>query len=205
MLQLKNITLSYTKKPIISNLSLTCLPGTITCIVGANGTGKSTILKACAELLPLTSGTIIRTTNFGYVPEQSALPSWLTVYSTLWYATRFIKKKVTKKNIMLALEQVNLHSCANQKVKTLSKGMKQRLAFAELLVCNPNVILLDEPFSGLDYTSSKILEQLLCDFKEQQKIIMCSAHTQQEIKADVYYQITQHSTLHHMPLESATP
>lgn len=196
MLKLSNVTLAYNKRPILRNINLTCRPGTITAIIGSNGTGKSTLLKACAGLLAITSGNLQRqTTEIGFAPEQCALPPWLSAYNALWYATQFAQKKVTSVEILNALERVNLHNYAQHKIETFSKGMKQRLAFAEILLCNPPLILLDEPFSGLDIESTKIIDQLLYGYKEQQKTVLCSAHSADEFDADVYIDLSQSSEL----------
>ncbi len=190
LFQLKEVTVSYpnSPEPIVKNISLELFPGQIYAIVGNNGSGKSTLLKAICGLLPIQSGSLIRDEQIkiGYVPEQCNPPGWLTVYKFLYYNAQLIglQKKEIRKQIDALLDTVELPEHKNIKLAHCSKGMRQRVCIAQALLGNPELLVLDEPFSGLDKNSCTLIEKL-CFQQQTNRAVIFSSHEkpQQQINA----------------------
>ena len=180
LLQLKKVTVSYPNSPeIIKNVSLELFSGQTYAVVGDNGSGKSTLLKAICGLLPIQSGSLIRDEHIkiGYVPEQCNPPGWLTVYKFLYYNAQLLglQKKEIEKQIDILLNAVELTEYKNTKLASCSKGMSQRVCIAQALLGNPELLVLDEPFSGLDKNSCEIIEEL-CFKPQVNRAVIFSCH-----------------------------
>ncbi len=169
-----SISLAYKKRwigyhYILANVSFTINRGECIAVIGANGAGKSTLLKIIAGLIISTRGTLKRNyTRIGYVPEHSALPPFLTIYQWMRYQAYIAHKTDT---IDYLLERTHITSYAHHKIQSLSKGIRQRLCIAQALLNNPELLILDEPFSGLDKTSHTIMQSLCFDNAEKRTII----------------------------------
>lgn len=164
--------------------------GNLLGLIGPNGAGKTTLLRALCGLQPLTAGSVLilgepltpeRTdllAHIGFTPDVPPLYDELTVRQFL----RFIGKgyelhpAVVDERIDFWLEKVWLGEKAETKVKTLSRGMKQRVGIARTLLPNPSMILLDEPAAGLDPAGRVQFRQLLCDLRDQGKVLIVSSH-----------------------------
>ncbi|MGE0206696.1 MAG: ATP-binding cassette domain-containing protein [Candidatus Babeliales bacterium] len=168
VLNIQNLHVSYSHQPIIHNFSCTILEHETIALIGSNGIGKSTLLKTIAGLIPSYQGVIQKPPTWCYVPEHCMLPSFLTAYDFLWYAAN------TYELIMHYLELMNLADCKNKKIGSFSKGMRQRLGLAFALVREPSLFILDEPFSGLDETSSLLVEKVF--FAVPGKTILYAQH-----------------------------
>ena len=165
LLRVKDITVHYGKAMAVDSISLEIAEGTVTSIIGANGAGKSSILKALSGLVPLTSGEIwfmdreivrmapFHIVNLGlvHIPEGRRLFPCLTVLSNLKLGASLRKDKVgIKKDMDEALEHFPiLWERRNQKAGTLSGGEQQMLAIARALMARPKLLLMDEPSLGL--------------------------------------------------------
>lgn len=181
VLTVENLTVSYNKdfieKPhvILKDFSITVWPSEVIAIIGDNGTGKTTLLKTIAGLIPTFSGTMQKPKKISYVPEQANPVPFLTAYDFLWYATQLAGITNPKKEIENSLVHVNLQEYSAKKIAKLSKGMRQRLCIAYSLLSQPELLLLDEPFSGLDNHSQKIINELI--FKDKQEFaLMYTCH-----------------------------
>lgn len=179
LLSVNNVTITY-KKPlrgyttIFNDISFVIYPGECVAIMGNNGVGKSTLLNVIAGFIIPQKGIIRRHhTRIGYVPEQTTLPSFLTAYQFLHYHALLAQQPTTI--IDTLLKQIQLTAHAHQKINTFSKGMRQRICIAQALINNPELLLLDEPFSGLDRISTNIVHNL-CFADTQQRTIVYSTH-----------------------------
>lgn len=169
----------FFRKPrvVLSNLSFSLLSGETMAIVGNNGSGKTTLLKALCNLIPFSSGIIqIHTHRIAYVPEHGVLPPFLTAYQFLAYNGQLagMEKASLHEKIIEILNLVSLNKHAKARMSSFSKGMKQRLSIAQALLVKPELLLLDEPFSGLDSASIKVIEQLC--FNDKKMSVIYSTH-----------------------------
>ena len=168
VLELKNISHSYHntegETPALKDLSFFLKKGEFISIVGPSGCGKSTLLSLIAGLLVPESGTILingkqlkeSTTNIGYMLQRDHLFEWRTIYNNviLGLEIQHMLTARTRRKAHQLLEQYGLESFANARPSELSGGMRQRAALIRTLVLEPDLLLLDEPFSALDYPSS---------------------------------------------------
>ena len=137
----------------IEQLSLTVKEGEFVCIVGPSGCGKSTLLSLISGLYPLQSGTLAVDGTVGYMLQKDHLFEWRSIYRNILLGLE-IHHKVspeTKKRAIHLLEQYGLSDFADSKPSSLSGGMRQRVALIRTLLMEPDLLLLDEPFSALDY------------------------------------------------------
>ena len=150
------ITINGTTEAI-KDISMKIKKGSIITLVGPSGCGKSTLLSILAGIDKQTSGVIIKDekTVVGYMLQQDALFPWLTIYENAILGLK-IKKMATKKNkeyVKKLLNEYKLGDFLNAYPKELSGGMRQRVALIRTLALKPDILLLDEPFSALDYQS----------------------------------------------------
>ena len=165
VLELKNISHSYHntegETPALKDLSFFLKKGEFISIVGPSGCGKSTLLSLIAGLLVPESGTILingkqlkeSTTNIGYMLQRDHLFEWRTIYNNviLGLEIQHMLTARTRRKAHQLLEQYGLESFANARPSELSGGMRQRAALIRTLVLEPDLLLLDDPFSALDY------------------------------------------------------
>lgn len=182
MVRLEHLTKSFGKKVVLNDISLTIGKGEIFGLIGKNGAGKTTLLSIIAGLSDATNGTCIingrciskkeRFGNIGYLPDVPAFFDYMSVNEFL----DFLYKKEcgyrVKKETLLQLVGLRGETV----IKTMSRGMRQRLGMASTLVNNPDVILLDEPSSALDPLGRHELSQILLQLKQQGKTIILSTH-----------------------------
>lgn len=165
ILELKNINYSYHtpegETPALSDISFSLAPGGFTAVVGPSGCGKSTLLSLIAGLMIPESGDIRlngkplteNASNIGYMLQHDHLFEWRTVYRNILLGAEINRSldAGTKKKADALLEQYRLKPFAQAKPSQLSGGMRQRAALIRTLLLDPELLLLDEPFSALDY------------------------------------------------------
>lgn len=187
MLEVKNLSKSFKKNKAIDNISFKLNTGEISILCGPNGAGKTTTLKCILSLLRKDSGDILiidgkstkdRTIreNLSYIPETPDLYNLLTVWEHFKFIALAYKiKDWTSK----ADELMNAFNLANKKdslAKDLSKGMKQKVSIIMALIHDPSIILIDEPFVGLDPNGIKEFREILSKIKSLGKTILVSTH-----------------------------
>lgn len=165
LLELKNISLTYQtlkfETKAIDNVSLKINNGEFISIVGPSGCGKTTILSMIAGILKPTSGEILIdgevvskvSTNVGYMFQRDNLFEWLSVYQNIMIGPKINHKKncLSKSSLNSLLSKYGLSGFEKAKPNELSGGMRQRVSLIRTLALNPKILLLDEPFSALDY------------------------------------------------------
>ena len=183
LVELQNVSLAYGRMEVIKNLSLHLAEGEVLGLFGHNGAGKTTTMKMILGLLAPGSGHVQVFGNtpdhtevrkrLGYLPENVMFYPQLSGEETLTYFARL--KGAAHHQIGELLEKVGLTHAATRKVKTYSKGMRQRLGLAQALLANPRLLLLDEPTVGLDPVATQELYQLLNELRQNGTgIILCS-------------------------------
>ncbi len=195
MLEIKNLRKDYGKYTAVNNLNLTVEKGEIFGFVGPNGAGKTSTMKIIAGLMPATSGEVyvdgINALNesrkvkekIGYMPDFFGVYDNLKVIEYLeFYASIYgINGAESKKVCGDLLELVDLTSKENAYVDSLSRGMKQRLCLARSLVHNPELLILDEPASGMDPRARFEMKEILRSLKDMGKTIIISSHILPEL------------------------
>lgn len=172
MIKLINIHKSFGTLNVIKDLSYTFLEGEVTCLLGPSGCGKSTILKMISKLDNDYSGTIegLENKTISYVFQESRLVPWLTVRENLTFVLQGqIEKNVIEDKINFFLDKVGLSEFKNAYPNTLSGGMKQRVSLARAFSMPHDLLLMDEPFQGLDKTLKNQLMTLLEELIELDK------------------------------------
>ena len=190
MLELRNLRKSYASIPAVDNISFAAHPGEVTGYLGANGSGKSTTMKMITGLIEIDSGAILfegRSIHddmkafkrrMGYVPEEPHLYTHLSgaEYLTMVAQLRNLPARESSDQIDGLLRLLSLYDDRHASISGYSKGMRQKVLVAAALLHNPQLILLDEPFSGLDVGSSLILRSLIHELAARGKVVLFSSH-----------------------------
>ena len=190
MIQVKNLSFSYTKQPFISDMSFSVSSGEIFGFLGPSGAGKSTLQKVLIGMLTTYQGSAIvngveckeRTKNFyeniGVDFEFSTMYEKLTAKENLQFFSSLYEKKPRPMGELL--EKVGLGHDADKRVSDYSKGMKARLNFIKALLHDPLLLCLDEPTSGLDPTNSRMMKDMILEEKAKGKTILLTTHNMQD-------------------------
>lgn len=200
-IELKNLSKNFDKNKVIDNMNITFTEGNIYGLYGRNGSGKSVIMKLiCGFLIP-TEGQILFdgidfNTNDEYPNSLRAVierPSFfpnLTGYENLKLLAE-IQNKISDKEIIESLKIVNLINEKDKKFSKYSLGMKQKLAIAQAIMEDPKIIILDEPFNGIEEKTVSKLIKYLKEEKQKGKIIIFSTHIKEDLDnlADKIYKI----------------
>lgn len=190
MLEVRGLTKRFREIPAVDNVSFTALPGEVTGYLGPNGSGKSTTVKILCGLMEASEGEILwrgapvkyNWTAFkarmGYVPEEPYLYPYLTggEYLELVGELREIPVPKLREKIGGFLDLLGLYSDRYTPLSSYSKGMRQKILIAAALLHDPDLIILDEPFSGLDVNSALMLRQLIRSLAESGKVVLFSSH-----------------------------
>lgn len=191
LVSLENVSFSYDNNTfIIKDLNLNINKGDFIGIVGANGAGKSTLLKLVLGLIECNSGKITRTKglSFGYInqttsQEEGAFPA--TVYEIVSLGLKkkpfsFITKK-DKSEVDKVLEIFGLTDLKNKSINSLSGGQMQKVKIAKVVLSNPNLIIFDEPTTGIDEESVKVLFELINHLHAMKKTILIVSHNKEDL------------------------
>lgn len=195
IIELSGLTKKFKDLVAVNNLDLNVYRGDVFGFLGPNGAGKSTTIRMMLTLIKPTSGSIKLfgksldqnrkeiLKKIGAIVEKPDFYLYLTAYKNLEILGKISGADVSKKNIMAMLETVGLAKRANSKVKTYSHGMKQRLGIAQALLHDPELIILDEPTTGLDPQGMKEVRDLILFLsKEKGKTIFLSSHILREVE-----------------------
>lgn len=189
MIEFNNVTKKYFALTALRDISLTIPQGEVVGLLGPNGAGKTTLIKLVAGIIAPTSGEL-RSSNggqkwpsIGYKPERLVFPGNLMAGQYLEMVAGLANTKRTNiDNVVLeSLARVNLLAATNKQIKTLSKGMRQRLGLAQALIGDPDLLLLDEPTSGLDPEGQEEMQEFVEELRAGGKTIIMSSHQLQEV------------------------
>ena len=190
MLELRNVHKSYSSIPAVEGVTFTARAGEITGYLGANGSGKSTTMKMitglikpssgeiCFQGLPIRKDLLAFRQRLGYVPEEPHLYTHLSgmEYLEMVAQLRNMDCQVASECILGLLRLFGLHGDRDVSLSSYSKGMRQKILLSAALMHNPDLVLLDEPFSGLDVGSSLILRSLMEELARRGKVELFSSH-----------------------------
>jgi len=193
-LEVNNIVKTYQHFNALDGLSFSIQKGEVYGLLGPNGAGKSTLLRCLLTLIKYDSGSIkifdkellhhrkSILQNVGYLIEKPDFYGYLSAYKNLEILGAYSGKLITNNRIEEVLELVGLKGRERDKVKTYSHGMKQRLGLAQVILHNPDLIILDEPNTGLDPSGIVDLRNFINQLKEQGKTVLLSSHILNEIE-----------------------
>jgi len=185
-IEVREVTKSFGYHLVLRGIDLQLKSGEFLTVFGRNGAGKTTFLKILATLLKPSSGSVrldgldlhddsmeIRH-KIGVVSHQTFLYDELTAYENLKFYGRMYDIDDLEDEL---IAKVGLTACAHDRVRTLSRGMQQRLTIARAMVHNPHIILLDEPETGLDLYASAMLRELLDTFDTEKRTVVMTSHS----------------------------
>ena len=184
-IELRNITKSFDGYKAVDDLSLSVPRGSIYGFIGPNGSGKTTTLRMIMNILFPESGEIYlsgrrslasRLDQVGYLPEERGLYKKMKVGEILVFHGELKKCSNLKKEIDFWLERFDLAERRKKKVETLSKGMSQKLQFIATIIDRPEIIILDEPFSGLDPINAELIKSVILELQASGSTIIFSTH-----------------------------
>src|ERR1035441_7700646 len=190
MLELRHVSKRFSGIPAVDDVSFSARPGEVTGYLGPNGSGKSTTMKMITALIDMTSGHILfrgkpiqddliaYKRRMGYVPEEPQLYNHLSgaEYLTMVAQLRELPEKETSQRIDGLLRLFSLYDDRHASISGYSKGMRQKILIIAALLHNPDLILLDEPFSGLDVASGLVLRSLIGELAARGKVVLFSSH-----------------------------
>ena len=190
-LKLDNITKRYEDKTAVDGLSLDIPRGVIYGMIGPNGAGKTTTIRMIMNIIAPDSGTILFDgrevdgsfrDRVGYLPEERGLYKKMTLREVITYLAdlKGYPSKKTAAAIDPWLERMNLAEYVDQKVEELSKGMAQKLQFVTTILHEPDIIILDEIFSGLDPINIELIKNVLLKLKREGRTILFSTHVMEQ-------------------------
>ncbi len=193
MLKVENITKYYNKNKAVDNLSFTVEKGEIFGLLGENGAGKTTTFRIILGLINASSGNVTLdgkkidyslTDKIGYVTEERSLLTKMTVKDQiLLYG---VLKGMSEDNILKEmrkwLEKFQISDYENRKIKELSKGNQQKIQFIAAVINKPKLLILDEPFSGLDPINVEMLKKAIIELQETGCSIIFSSHQMEQIE-----------------------
>ncbi|NBI05512.1 ABC transporter ATP-binding protein [Senegalia massiliensis] len=185
-LQVKDIYKTFGKKEVLHGISFDVEQGKALGLLGRNGAGKTTTIRIIMNLFDPNKGEIILNGNkfnskkqsIGYLPEERGLYPKQKVFEQLVYLgeLRGLTKAKAKENTLYWLERLGVDEYKNKNLETLSKGNQQKVQLAETFLTNPDIIILDEPFSGLDPVNSQILKDIINELIRGEKLLIFSSH-----------------------------
>lgn len=190
MLELRNVFKYYSGIPAVNAVSFCARPGEVTGYLGPNGSGKTTTMKMITGLIEMSSGEvrfegkriqddlISYKRRMGYVPEEPYLYHHLSgwEYLTMVSQLRHLPEREAGERIDGLLRLLMLYDDRHASISGYSKGMRQKILLAAAIMHNPELILLDEPFSGLDVGSALVLRSLIQELAARGKVVLFSSH-----------------------------
>lgn len=185
-LEVKNITKTFGEKEILKGISFSVESGKALGLLGRNGAGKTTTIRILMDVFHANSGELLldgepfvqRNVQIGYLPEERGLYPKREVLEQMVYLARLrgVSKKQAIANAKRWLERLEVAEYETKLLETLSKGNQQKVQLASTLVCDPDIVILDEPFSGLDPVNSQILQEVVQELITDGKIVIFSSH-----------------------------
>jgi ABC-2 type transport system ATP-binding protein len=190
MLELRRVSKHFSGIPAVDDVSFAARPGEVTGYLGPNGSGKSTTMKMITGLIertygqilfdgkPIEDDLILYKRRMGYVPEEPYLYNHLSgaEYLTMVAQLRDLPARETSGRIDGLLRLLSLFDDRHASISGYSKGMRQKILIAAALMHNPDLVLLDEPFSGLDVGSALVLRSLIQELARRGKVVLFSSH-----------------------------
>lgn len=193
MLEIKNLTKVLADKLVLKNITLTLNKGEVLAVIGPNGAGKSTFFKCVVGLLQPSSGdtsfagrqltkkSLIAKRKIGFLGHESYLYSSLSSVENLLFYGKLYKVNHLEEKIPLLLKEVGLHLFKDVPIRSFSRGMIQRLSIARVLLSEPEILMLDEPHTGLDQEAVALLNRIILSKKAAGISIILISHDFEQV------------------------
>jgi ABC-2 type transport system ATP-binding protein len=192
-ISLQNVRKRFNGNVAVADATFDISEGKVFGLLGPNGAGKTTLIRMIMDIIKPDSGSIfyeghalrdIDKDRITYLPEERGLYKKETVRSMLEYFARLkgMRHIPARDRVMIYLEKLGMEDDADRKVEELSKGNQQKIQIAATLVSDPDVVILDEPFSGLDPLNVRLTKTLLAEAKAQGKTIVLSTHQMNQVE-----------------------
>jgi len=185
-LSLKNVSKSFVNKKVVDNISLELNKPGVFGLLGTNGAGKTTTIRMILGILKKDEGEITwdgkkvdrKSVNFGYLPEERGVYPKTKIFDQLMYFAELkgIKKEEAKEAIYKWAKDLKVEEYLQMPAEKLSKGNQQKIQFMTAIIHNPELVVLDEPFSGLDPVNTEILKNIIINLVKDGKYVIMSAH-----------------------------
>lgn len=188
--EVSHLSKSYNGQSVVNDISFDISKGEVFGLIGPNGAGKTTIIRMLLDIIRPDSGNI-RILNdtltgelknkIGYLPEERGLYKKLTVMETLLYLGS-LKNMKSKDRVSMFLDKMGMFPHKDKKISELSKGMQQKIQLIAALIHDPEFIILDEPYSGLDPVNMKLVKDLIIELGNEGKTILISTHMMDQVE-----------------------
>ena len=189
---LKNVSKTFTGKKVVDNISFSLGEPGVFGLLGTNGAGKTTTIRMLLGIIKKDSGEITwngkkvdrKSVNFGYLPEERGVYPKVKIYDQLMYFAELkgMKRSEADKTISEWAKRLKVEEYIQQPAEKLSKGNQQKIQFIIAVMNNPELIVLDEPFSGLDPINTEMLSEVMKELISQGKYIIMSSHQMTSIE-----------------------
>src|SRR2546426_257214 len=189
-LELRGVTKFYGSFKAVDDLSFSLQPGSICGFLGPNGAGKTTTIRMILEIIKPSSGSItvlgrpsalqVRQ-RLGYLPEEKGLYKKMKAWAIIAYfaSLKGLERKAARKRAFELLERYGLKDFAEKPTDALSKGMGQKVQMLASIAHDPELVILDEPFSGLDPVNQQVMEEIIRDMAKRNRTVLFSTHVMQ--------------------------
>src|SRR5215475_8937097 len=183
--EIDHVTKTFGTHTAVDDLSLAVPTGSIYGFIGPNGSGKTTTLRMIMRILHPNSGTVrvlgesgmgAASDRVGYLPEERGLYKQMKVYEVLRFYAELKGHRATRQELDEWLAKMGLADWGDKKIDTLSKGMSQKVQFIATVIAKPQLVLLDEPFSGLDPVNADVVRDMVLGLKRDGATVIFSTH-----------------------------
>ena len=183
---LKNVSKTFIGKKVVDNISFSLEEPGVFGLLGTNGAGKTTTIRMLLGIIKKDSGEITwnskkvdrKSVNFGYLPEERGVYPKVKIYDQLMYFAELkgMKRSEADKTINEWAKRLKVEEYMQQPAEKLSKGNQQKIQFMTAVIHNPELVVLDEPFSGLDPVNTELLKNIIINLVKNGKYVIMSAH-----------------------------
>lgn len=193
MIKFESVSKHFNDQKVIQDLSFNLVQGSVFGLLGPNGAGKTTLIRMLLDIIKPDSGSILINNkhlnagdkdNIGYLPEERGLYKNQRVVDILIYlcALKSMREDEAIRSINYYLTKLDMIEHLESKISSLSKGMQQKIQFISTIAFNPSIIILDEPFSGLDPINIRLMKDLIIELKNKDRTIILSTHQMNQVE-----------------------
>jgi ABC-2 type transport system ATP-binding protein len=193
MLEVRNIVKTFDGRAVVNRVSFEVRPGEIFALLGPNGAGKTTLIRMITDILKPDSGEVLldgsrvggdSRRQIAYLPEERGLYRRVSPIEVLVYSGELkgLSAHAARAAGLALLERMELAEWATKQVQTLSKGMQQKVQFCTVLIGEPRLLILDEPFTGLDPLNTRLFEEILAERRAAGSTVLLSTHQMNKVE-----------------------